>query len=421
MLATLAFGPIEILAQAENTSEIDLLKTQFSEQDYLSDTHNVRLSFLSNQENNASVESRSVIEHFLDSIHYSNGTKYYMLYNENGDVEKFQSTKNEALKYQGLFAYDESNLLIELVNTSYDDVTLVVDYQSIYQYAYDGNMNLVEYTSTSLDENGEEGSQFIERFHYSTNGQLEYHDVFSIFDGEEYLIRKSLYTYDANNRLEEIERFTSDFTGDLEPWHNSIYTYGTNGKIESHAWGRDWTKIYEYDANDILKTRYHEFHGSNPSVSKTDYYYDSDYSTGEKLNYYYFIYSNPDFFPATPSEKISFKNSYAIDEDGTAIDETFLTEYFWSTNNLETSLSSNEIKQVDFFPNPVSDKLTLLGLELEGELNLEIYDLLGRLVKSEKVSSEEQVVDVAYLSTGSFFFTLSKAENVFYSGRFIKE
>ena len=92
----------------------------------------------------------------------------------------------------------------------------------------------------------------------------------------------------------------------------------------------------------------------------------------------------------------------ATDEFGTQMAEP----YVWAfTTSLATSAEAHEADNVVFYPNPVSDILTIQGMDVA---TVRIYSLTGQLIKETYNSS---VVSVGDLQTGVYAVIVSDRED----------
>jgi bilirubin oxidase len=76
--------------------------------------------------------------------------------------------------------------------------------------------------------------------------------------------------------------------------------------------------------------------------------------------------------------------------------------------------------KVNLFPNPFSDKATLmLDIDLAENLNLEIYDLQGKMLRSiQNISAKSIEIDRGGLPSGNYFYALKSNHKIIYSGMF---
>ncbi|MBK7311457.1 MAG: T9SS type A sorting domain-containing protein [Sphingobacteriaceae bacterium] len=71
-------------------------------------------------------------------------------------------------------------------------------------------------------------------------------------------------------------------------------------------------------------------------------------------------------------------------------------------------------------PNPVTDILTIEHQGADKFINLNIYDLEGRLVRSQNVSSNKTIIDISILHKGIYFLSLI-GNSVTINEKFIKD
>ena len=83
-----------------------------------------------------------------------------------------------------------------------------------------------------------------------------------------------------------------------------------------------------------------------------------------------------------------------------------------NTFNLNTAV--NEIdRSFEMYPNPATSDLVLeLKNSSEKISSVRIYDLLGKVVLSQKTNSSKSIIDVSVLSRGSYFVSIQMGERV---------
>ena len=104
------------------------------------------------------------------------------------------------------------------------------------------------------------------------------------------------------------------------------------------------------------------------------------------------------------------------------------TPLFFSIDNLEISAeiaTSNEnipliSKQLNVYPNPAFDEITLAlpNMELAGDL--QIFDGLGRQVLHQVINPIQRNLDISSLGTGTYFLQISTTDQQQFSTIFIK-
>ena len=86
---------------------------------------------------------------------------------------------------------------------------------------------------------------------------------------------------------------------------------------------------------------------------------------------------------------------------------------------LGEELPSKKIDDIKFYPNPVSDNLTIESSTVEKK-SLSIFDILGRQVCYENFSSQKHTVNVSELAKGIYFLSLQFAKTT-YNAKIIKQ
>ena len=71
-----------------------------------------------------------------------------------------------------------------------------------------------------------------------------------------------------------------------------------------------------------------------------------------------------------------------------------------STKFIENNLADEKI--ITLFPNPSSDGFYIKGIDLETNATVEIYDLSGRRMSTEQLSSNSDYVAIPELISGSY-------------------
>ncbi len=104
-----------------------------------------------------------------------------------------------------------------------------------------------------------------------------------------------------------------------------------------------------------------------------------------------------------------------------------VNDYLYVDNLSFVGGSSTGIKEatasvsVRVFPNPVSDKLEIETVELNGkDVNVEVFDLLGKKVISvARYGSSDKMIDVSFLPKGEYLVKLNTTDEVI-TTRFLK-
>lgn len=85
------------------------------------------------------------------------------------------------------------------------------------------------------------------------------------------------------------------------------------------------------------------------------------------------------------------------------------------------------LSNVFVYPNPASDVFTIEGVLTDdfGNLNIRIYDIQGKLIRTIDTSLSEglifkQTISISTLKAGNYLFTISEGDTQIYSGKLIK-
>jgi polyhydroxybutyrate depolymerase len=95
----------------------------------------------------------------------------------------------------------------------------------------------------------------------------------------------------------------------------------------------------------------------------------------------------------------------------------FFNQYKLLATGISEQLSGST-NQVNIFPNP-SNGLITIQLEKAEQLNIQLYNLVGALVFEEKISGNNNIVDVNYLTKGVYFYSLKNKDGIVKNGKLI--
>ncbi|KAA3651887.1 MAG: T9SS C-terminal target domain-containing protein [Bacteroidetes bacterium] len=86
-------------------------------------------------------------------------------------------------------------------------------------------------------------------------------------------------------------------------------------------------------------------------------------------------------------------------------------------------ISEEKIDPLNYalFPNPADDQLVFRQYNLNEKYNLKIYDNKGVLIKKERISQQEQIINVTSLTTGVYIYLLEDSKNRMISGKIMKK
>ena len=95
----------------------------------------------------------------------------------------------------------------------------------------------------------------------------------------------------------------------------------------------------------------------------------------------------------------------------------------WECGEIVSGVETVTADNIIVYPNPVSEKLTIAGNPLNGDIEIEIFDLVGRRLHSSKIKSfaNQITIDVNQLPSGIYFYQIVSEFNRTVTGKFVKE
>ena len=104
--------------------------------------------------------------------------------------------------------------------------------------------------------------------------------------------------------------------------------------------------------------------------------------------------------------KIQFKSAYVINAGDFSI----------------TSAENRSVEEqsgISIYPNPVSGKLNIVLSE--AAIRIEVFDLVGKLILSQKASSTNEIIDLSSFETGAYILKVASKNGKSYSATILKE
>jgi blue copper oxidase len=101
-------------------------------------------------------------------------------------------------------------------------------------------------------------------------------------------------------------------------------------------------------------------------------------------------------------------------------DDGMMGQFLVVDTSTVSAMQHSEKVNVKLFPNPFSEKATLmLDIDLVENLSLEIYDLQGKMLRNlQNISSNSIEIDRKGLTSGNYFYALKSNHKIIYSSMF---
>lgn len=329
------------------------------------------------------------------------------------------------------FYYDEDYKLI--ADYWIDNVSDPITVRDSLEYDANGNVtklschqllngvwiyaNYVEYTYNELNQrltrdnynnfggSFEHGGTY--NYQYDENGNLVHHDMYL---GTWGLFETADYTYDENNNCTLIVSYSEGFSGEFEPSNMVEYTYNADGFLieeKSYYYYNGWVLsthvVYTRDENNNISVEENlDQYGS--VLERHEYEYDMNILFDEVAPFV-----NPEGELPNPERTVNARNKdkyWTVADDGTL---TFVCDYYYYYKEIEgTGVAENVADNVNIYPNPVKDVLTVEASEYQ---NVEVFDLAGRCVISREISGVANI-DMSQMPKGVYLVKMQNENGI---------
>lgn len=347
----------------------------------------------------------------IESSQWVNWAKYTLSYDGEGNqiqetISDWDPDGNQWLEGARFeMTYDASaNLLLEIWSFwDEDELEIVQAYQKEYLYE-DGNL-------TTLNEYGREEGDWVlffkTNYEYYISGNLKFtisanlkEELTQAWTGQIWIdYSKIIYTLNENERLilEEIWEF--DFIQTIMVLARQYgYVWDTDGnrtvKVVEH-WNEESTKGTNSWQNSL----------------KSEWTVNKDFNIGDLYVPYWFYMddSNLNFVHMPVSEL-----SYIYEGEDWVMDSR--QSAYYSDFGSSTGFEELEEMDVKVFPIPAAEQLTFSWEDSYGSLNLELYDLTGKLVISRSIDNNE-IIAVDQLPGGIYLYKLIDNTHPIHGGK----
>ena len=248
-------------------------------------------------------------------------------------------------------------------------------------------------------------------YNYTYNAQNQL--VLTTLDFARMLYQKIEYQYVGNDCVEELWYSYNFDTGTLLPSEKIVTSYVDGRKVlvldsvsdDGTYWQYNGKFTYLYD-NSGNCTEYHHYDGTNYEVERSVYTYDYGKPLSGTV-----IPWNPELDRPRMYDNVDAcvrEAWYSLDVDHVL---QYVCDYVYEYSDVVTGVQSPAVPEISLYPNPASGRIVLDGLA-DGEAEVRIHDLSGRLVLTCLASGPTAILDVTALAPGCYVVRVVQGEEV---------
>ena len=215
---------------------------------------------------------------------------------------------------------------------------------------------------------------------------------------------KTINAFDCNNNKTQTENFSWNGTN----WENftmSTLNYDANNKLQSivsevfynSTWNYSSMQTYSYNNSGNIESVLNQNFGQNGwyNQNQYEYFYDSNLNL-EELS-----------IKKWNSTSSTFENNYR-----------YIYTYIQGVAGIDKN--ENEL-EINVFPNPASESITLITPFVNKELTLNIIDIEGKTIASTTTNNGCFEIKIGTLKKGSYIYSIIGNSGIFKNGTFIKD
>lgn len=266
----------------------------------------------------------------------------------------------------------ESQLILERDSVYNNTLGELVNTRLKSDYVYDEDGNLSGYISSELNEEGE--MEPVYKFEFSNYTEAGIHSNSSTFlyeDGSWTDYRRTERIFNSFGQLSNVRTYAY-VLGEEQISQDNIYFYLDDGNL-------NYIVYQSYGNGEVTQiTRVEYLHDTCDNlVYKTDKYL--DFATGEYIN-------------------IARRHNFYVGQDAYVSNETLVGP------------------ELQFFPNPAADQMTIQGLQAYTPIEYRIYSIQGQLLEQAELAPlmGAAKINTQHLSSGSYLIQL-QVERELYS------
>lgn len=302
--------------------------------------------------------------------------------------------------------YDEADHMVRLSGWQRLGGVLKNVYYIDYTYN-DAGLMATRSNYNNFDGNWELGGVY--NYTYNAQNQL----VLTTLMMGGMIYQKTEYQYSADGCVLEMWYTYSFETNGLLPSEKMVTTYTNGRKVlvldsvsdDGSYWTYNGKYTYAYD-NDGNCTEYHHFDMMNREVERSIYSYDNAMPLSRTL-----VPWNPELNRPQTYDNVNAcvrEAWYSVDIDHVL---QYVCDYIYDYSDINVAVQSPMFSRVSVYPNPASDRVMLSGLP-EGGVQVQVYDVTGRLLSTRNVSGTTGMLDVSGLVPGGYMLRMRQGASV---------
>lgn len=160
---------------------------------------------------------------------------------------------------------------------------------------------------------------------------------------------------------------------------------------------------YQFNGKQTAMSLYENEKANMPAIYPASPQRDDDLST--------YIYSH---FPITENS-VSYVYDFVIENLPTSIvNDDFvikLSDVWGYTVEGNSEADANQLNSIKIYPNPTTNQVTIQTDENDNIINIELYNILGKYLKTIHTNSSKEILNLNYFASGLYFLKIESKNN----------
>ena len=263
-------------------------------------------------------------------------------------------------------------------------------------YTYDQAGNIASRTNYNNFGSWELGGVY--QYTYNSDNQI----VLSVLTMGGIQFQKVEYTYLDGHLTEELW-YSYNGSG-LSPDEKLTYTYNADNKLmqindsvsdDDSGWEYFGRHNYQYD-NAGNCTEHHYYDNTGMEAERSIYQFDYDMMLDETLMPYTPEMTRPETY--TNVNAYSVEQWYSVDVDHHL---QYVCDFFYYYSDIDLGIRQADVPSLTLSPNPTADVVSIGGLS-DLPAQVQLVDVAGRVVKTATLSERSNQLNVSTLPTGCY-------------------